>query len=140
MKIEIVICFLVLCAVFLPVCGGTETKPDGITSQSAASASSATAVTPKTDKAIVSLAGRWKNENKNERGVWLFDTSGRCIIRSSGIVEQKGRYAYDGKALILNLDSGTTSYRVLENREPRLVITMRWGDLYNLTNVLVRVP
>ena len=138
MKFGIVLALLAACPFALSVCGGQETKTDNPALSSSSASSSAGMA--RDDGTVKSLAGRWKNENKNERGVWLFDTNGRCIIRSSGIVEQKGRYTYTGKELVINFDSGSTTYRVLDNREPRLVLTMRWGDLYNLTNVLVRLP
>ena len=142
MKFGMALLLVAACPFALAVCGGQETKTDNPALSSASvSASSTPAVDVQRDDGTVkSLAGRWKNENKNERGVWLFDSNGRCIIRSSGLVEQKGRYTYTGKELVINFDSGTTTYRILDNREPRLVLTMRWGDLYNLTNVLVRMP
>ena len=122
-------------------CGPDQAIVKGDTQRGADdSAQSSSAVTKPASAEVTSLAGRWKLNNKNERAIWFFDTTGRCAIRPSGLVEQKGRYQYDGKHLVINFDSGTTRYTVLEKKEPNLVIMMRWGDLYNITNVLTRIP
>lgn len=126
MKLNIYISALIALSLGCFACGSSQEKK---------SASSSTS-----SHEITSLAGRWQLQNKNERAIWVFDASGHCAIRPSGIVAQKGRYRYDGKHLVLNFDSGTTRYTVLDKTEPNLVIMMRWGDLYNITNVLTRLP
>jgi hypothetical protein len=137
MKTYIRCIFGTLIAFGLISCGGTQTE----VKQDVPKKTEPALTTSKKSagQEITSLAGRWRLNNNNERAIWFFDTSGRCAVRPSGLVEQKGRYQYDGKVLVINFDSGTTRYTILEKTEPKLVMMMRWGNLYNITNVLTRM-
>ncbi len=141
MKRNICLSTILALSIGIHACGSSQsvTKSDDSAASAVSVSSASTPSQTPASREITSLAGRWRLQNKNERAIWFFDTSGRCAIRPSGLVEQKGRYQYDGKHLVINFDSGTTRYTVLEKTEPNLVIMMRWGDLYNITNVLTRV-
>jgi hypothetical protein len=88
---------------------------------------------------VRSMVGSWSPEEANQRGVWLFNADGTCVIRPTGLREQSGTYTFNGKELVLSMEHGTSRYEVLESAEPRLKLSFRRGNSREITVSLVRI-
>jgi hypothetical protein len=132
MKSAVCIAVLGLCVFLFGVCGKNTVKDPGKKEEDK------TQGMPSGE--IQSMVGQWRANLKTERGVWIFEANGTCIIKSDGLREQKGTYSYNKKELTLNLENGSITYKIIENHEPALKLFTRWQDTYDITIPLIRAP